>query len=394
MTHSNQSNDEHPVDQLLGKALCDTVPPDTELRLLERVEQFKPAAHHWRLPVSIGGALAACVAIAVVWGLMSINAQPAHAWEQMQATLAQPAHTIQLWITQETTRREDGRDVRELNARALYRAKVGLGSRLDAYKDGSKAIDGRILDKITFIRSDNVHEVVDYEAQKVERIRGIEFPPVGKLKPDSIDEADAYIQRLVTARNATLVGEEQIRGQRTLCFSVPAEQIVARNKYSSANSHESVFVWVNDESHLPVKWQMKFEYEYEGGLRSITLTYDEYVRDQPIDDGVFDLPKETADWDHVEYWSVNLTSDADLATPLQIQVGLVDDDAWFTEQDFTDSAGRTDLAPKAWRKLKELTKQNQGKVLQVKLNGRMIMEHTIDWPIERITVFGKSHQLK
>ncbi len=390
MNRDNQSNNEHPVDALLGKTLRGDVPPEADRRLLERIDTFKPVARRWRFPVAIGGAVAASLTIALVWGLMSMQAQPAHAWEQMQANLAKPTKTVSFRMTQKMVVGPDNEQRKVLNSWSSVRIKTGMGSRLDAYHRSTGGDEDRTPDMITFTRPGRYEIHINNSIQTLNGIRLYTYPPKKPTKPATFSDLDPFIKQMLVADNATLKGKEMIDGRRTLIYSLPADQMIGSTK--DAKGEAEVQVWVDAEYSLPVKWQFHLWNTGEKGPWETNVTFEDYVRDEPIDDSVFDLPPETVLWDRTENWQIQLTPDGELEQPLRIRVGLEDGTVLLTEQDFDGSGDRREV--KDWDKLHALTSEHRGETLQVFFNDHLVAEQEIDWPINRIQVLGMSYWLE
>ncbi len=390
MNHDSQPNEEHPVDALLGKALRDTVPSDAESLLLGRIDTFKPTVRGWRIPLTIGGSIAASLAIALVWVLMSPQVQPAHAWEQMRANLAKPSTNVSFWMTQKLMEGPENNQALVIDGQAFVRIKAGKGSRLDAYDLSADRNMERTPDKIRLNRPDGLEIRVDYKAQTLNGIRSSYYPPRKSTKPKTVSTADPFIKRLISTDGATLEGKELIDGRRTLRYSVPSDKVIWKSK--DAKNEAEVLVWVDLEHSLPVQWRTRGWSTDETDPWETTVTFEKYVRDEPIDDSVFDLPPQTVLWDRTESWHINLTPDVKLEQPLRIRVDVDEDVAVFTEKDFRASGDRTGMID--GNKLRILSLLNQGKTLRVFLNDQLVAEHVIDWPINNLTVFGPSYWME
>jgi outer membrane lipoprotein-sorting protein len=382
---------DHPVDALLTATLTnEPLPSAVEERLLARVDRFTPRSHRWRWPATISGALAAVLVLSAVWMFGIGQMSPAYAWEQMQANMAAPAETVSFWMTQKMVK-PDGTAI---VGRAFYRFKAGLGSRMDVYELANDPSIDRRSDKVTFIRADGSQEDVDYmhqvPPQCLTRHRSYRVPAnVKRKQPETVNQFEAMVQQMINAEVAVLEGEEKLDGRRVLIYRIPADQVVAKTK--DAKNEPTVHVWIDAKELLLVQWQVHLLTESGG---ESTFTGSNYVRNEPIDDAVFELPADTADWDRYESWHIRLSPEAKLEAPLRIRVGLAGEQPWLTENDFRTSGDRTDLDPQDREKLRTLTKDHVGEPLQVHLNDQLVAEQVIDWPIEQITVFGTSYWLQ
>jgi hypothetical protein len=283
------------------------------------------------------------------------------------------------------------RDGTVIVARSFYRFKAGFGARTDVYELADDPSIDRRPDKVTFRRTNGSLEEVDYlhrlPPRTLTRIRSYRVPAAIKPKQGKkVGQFDSTVQQMIQAKGAVLEGEEKLDGRRTLVYQIPADQVISKTKDSK--NEVTVRVWVDAKELLVTQWQIHVLSESGDDA---TFTGSSFRRNVPIDDAIFDLPADTADWDRYETWQIYLSPEAKLEAPLRIRVEIAGEQPWLTENDFR---GRDRLEPQDQDKLRTLTKEHKGELLQVYLNDQLVAEQVIDWPIEQIAVLGTSYWLQ